>query len=193
VNATDTCQDFVLYRFFDADGELLYIGKSVNVWSRFTSHRSGSAFYPEATKVTLQRGFKTEDRLSEAEISAIRAERPRYNKTHNTRWHAGAWNRVPLTDMPLLTHEVVRVVEDGDVIAQGILDDIEETFFVCAEEGDCCEEPAGYSLYIIGEEWITVDIAHIDGADDPRVYVWQSSCGASAPDAGIRSGVRLAV
>jgi len=28
-----TAGEFVLYRFYDADGDLLYIGKSVNVWS----------------------------------------------------------------------------------------------------------------------------------------------------------------
>jgi predicted GIY-YIG superfamily endonuclease len=40
--------DLVLYRFFDADGGLLYIGVSVNVWHRFTEHRRKSEFFPEA-------------------------------------------------------------------------------------------------------------------------------------------------
>jgi Nuclease subunit of the excinuclease complex len=71
--------DLVLYRFFDADGALLYVGKSINVWRRLGAHRRGSEFYPEAASVTLQRGFGSESELAAAEAAAIRAERPRYN------------------------------------------------------------------------------------------------------------------
>lgn len=77
--------EFVLYRFFDDADRLLYVGKSVNVWSRFTSHRRESAFYPQAANVTLQRGFSSEAELVEAEIAAIRSEHPRYNIAYNYR------------------------------------------------------------------------------------------------------------
>jgi hypothetical protein len=75
-------KDRVLYRFFDVDGGLLYVGKSVRAWDRFAAHRTGSAFYPEAAQVTLQRGFKSDRALAKAEVAAIRSERPRFNIQH---------------------------------------------------------------------------------------------------------------
>lgn len=74
--------DLVLYRFFDADGGLLYVGKSVNVWQRFVAHRQGSGFFPEAVSVTFQRGFTSEVELLAAESAAIRSEEPRFNVQH---------------------------------------------------------------------------------------------------------------
>jgi hypothetical protein len=75
--------DLVLYRFFDADGELLYIGKSVRAWERFATHRSTSEFYPAAVSVKLQRGFLSSAALSMAEVAAIKAESPRFNVAHS--------------------------------------------------------------------------------------------------------------
>jgi len=69
----------VLYRFFDADDGLLYVGISVNVWARFSQHRQDSAFFPEAATVTMQRGFASSFELLAAETAAIRAEKPRFN------------------------------------------------------------------------------------------------------------------
>ncbi|OMB79266.1 GIY-YIG nuclease family protein [Mycolicibacterium conceptionense] len=82
--------DLVLYRFFDAEGGLLYIGKSVNAWHRFSDHRRSSTFYPEAASITLQRGFSDEVDLIEAEAAAIRAEQPRYNVNHNREHNSGS-------------------------------------------------------------------------------------------------------
>lgn len=75
--------DRVLYRFFDEEGGLLYIGKTISAWKRFASHRRKSTFFPEAARVTLGRGFASDDELSRAEVTAIHAEKPRYNKIHN--------------------------------------------------------------------------------------------------------------
>lgn len=74
--------NLVLYRFFDDQGVLLYIGKSIKVWSRFTDHRLQGKFYPEASAVTLQRGFVSHADLVDAEAKAILDEQPRYNQRH---------------------------------------------------------------------------------------------------------------
>lgn len=75
-------KDLVLYRFFDDDDELLYVGKSIRVWSRFVSHQQSRVFYPEAAKVTLQRGFASHEELIAAEKFAILDEQPKFNKVH---------------------------------------------------------------------------------------------------------------
>ncbi|GAS98820.1 Gp52 [Mycolicibacterium canariasense] len=74
--------DLVLYRFFDADGGLLYIGQSVQAWARFDAHRKGAEFYSVAATITLERGFASPLELSRAELLAIRSERPRFNVAH---------------------------------------------------------------------------------------------------------------
>ncbi|NOR03677.1 hypothetical protein HGK72_26865 [Mycolicibacterium fortuitum] len=86
--------DLVLYRFFDADGALLYIGKSIRAWDRLAEHRRGARFYPDAANITLQRGFCSEAALAKAEVAAIQAERPRFNDQHNRRRPASTepWN-----------------------------------------------------------------------------------------------------
>lgn len=72
---TTAASELVLYRFFDGDGRLLYIGKSINVWSRFANHRRDGRFYPDAAQVTLTRGFSNEAELLEAEAAAIKSVR----------------------------------------------------------------------------------------------------------------------
>ena len=76
-------RDLVLYRFFDADGGLLYVGIAVRFWTRFSEHRRRSGFFPEAATVTMQRGFASSAELLAAEAAAIREEKPRFNVVHN--------------------------------------------------------------------------------------------------------------
>lgn len=90
----------VLYRFFDADGRLLYVGKSVKVWQRFADHQRGSRFFDLAVSITLQRGFRSEAELLDAEAAAISAERPLFNKN-------------------LLAGRPVKLVPPGDVCRAG--------------------------------------------------------------------------
>lgn len=72
--------NLVLYRFFDAGGVLLYVGKSIRVWQRFADHQRGSRFFDQAVTITLQRGFGSERELLDAEAAAIHGEQPLYNK-----------------------------------------------------------------------------------------------------------------
>ncbi|AER47376.1 hypothetical protein GADJET_52 [Mycobacterium phage Gadjet] len=160
--------DLVLYRFFDAEGRLLYIGKSISVMSRLSSHASSSRFFRTAVKMTFQRGFSSHDELLAAEREAIEQERPAYNvcfakrspwnthrrpKTSGTvnavGWKPG-WNR--LADVRQWASpagdgidEVVRVYsrETGKLLSQGVVD---EFYDDPGEDGEC--EP---TLYIVGE------------------------------------------
>lgn len=71
--------DLVLYRFFNANGDLLYVGRSTVIGSRLQAHRNTSEFYPQVAKITLQRGFGSLMELNQAETAAIIAESPKYN------------------------------------------------------------------------------------------------------------------
>lgn len=72
----------ILYRWWDADGNLLYIGKSISLFARIESHRQRSSFFEEAASMTMER-YPDEITLGLAEVEAIRAARPPYNVAHN--------------------------------------------------------------------------------------------------------------
>lgn len=71
-----------LYRFFNATGDLLYVGITMNPASRWKSHRDEKPWWLEVTSITVEHH---PDRASaeEAERQAIRSERPWYNLVHN--------------------------------------------------------------------------------------------------------------
>jgi predicted GIY-YIG superfamily endonuclease len=71
-----------LYRHFDADGVLLYIGISISAVSRLATHRCQSGWYNDITRVEIETFDTREDALA-AEEAAIRAEKPLHNKEHN--------------------------------------------------------------------------------------------------------------
>ena len=47
--------DEVLYRFFDSEGKLLYVGISSNWQQRLKQHYKDSQFHYETTTITLER------------------------------------------------------------------------------------------------------------------------------------------
>lgn len=78
---------FALYRAFDSDGELLYVGATVNPGHRFQTH-SGRDWWLEVASITLERFAEWED-LAAAEREAIIREGPKYNVIHSapTPWN----------------------------------------------------------------------------------------------------------
>ena len=67
-----------LYRHFDADGILLYVGIALSPIARLCEHRAGSAWYDRITTVKIVR-YPTRDEAEAAELRAIREERPLHN------------------------------------------------------------------------------------------------------------------
>lgn len=72
----------IVYRFFDADDVLLYVGFTVSFPGRLGSHFSGSPWFSEVARWTL--ADLPDDVTGLAyEAETIRAERPIYNVRHN--------------------------------------------------------------------------------------------------------------
>jgi predicted GIY-YIG superfamily endonuclease len=69
----------VLYRFYSAAGELLYVGITNDPWRRFSQHRSQKDWWSDVSTI-CQQSFNTLDELKSAEKKAIQSESPRYNK-----------------------------------------------------------------------------------------------------------------
>lgn len=79
---TLTTQNHVLYRFYAADGALLYVGITADPVSRWRSHRGEKPWWHEVTNITLEVHPDRETVLT-AETAAIQNESPRYNIVHN--------------------------------------------------------------------------------------------------------------
>jgi len=66
-----------VYRAYDADERLLYVGISMSLDGRLTKHRS-SAWWPEVVEITVQ-WFDGREAAKAAEREAILNERPMHN------------------------------------------------------------------------------------------------------------------
>lgn len=71
-----------LYRFFDAGGELLYLGITLNPAARWKQHSHDKTWSTEVANIVIE---PHPDRAAvlEAERLAIVTEKPRYNVVYN--------------------------------------------------------------------------------------------------------------
>lgn len=89
-----------IYRFYDADGVLLYLGISVNAAMRSQGHRAGSEWWPAAVRMEIDHlGLMDRAAAELIERSCIQVERPMFNVVHNNSLD------VPEEDVPV--YEVV--------------------------------------------------------------------------------------
>lgn len=138
-------REFILYRWWRADGTLLYVGKSVSLFARISSHRKSSAFFSAAATMTIER-FPDAVALAEGEVLAIQNEHPIYNVMHN----GAAGVPKMLTPLPqpgqtVASHwvtidaesirvgDVIRYTFDDEIYVQGIVDD---DLYDCDEHDD---------------------------------------------------------
>lgn len=77
-------KETALYRFFDADDDLMYVGISATPWERWRQHRGEKPWWHEIANITIER-FPNRDAALEAERAAIRSESPLYNIVHSSR------------------------------------------------------------------------------------------------------------
>lgn len=66
-----------LYRHFDKDGRLLYVGISLSAVHRLIQHKSTSHWFDEISKITIEKVDKF--KIREVEKKAIEKEKPLYN------------------------------------------------------------------------------------------------------------------
>lgn len=67
-----------LYRYFDGNGQLLYVGITGDNTKRQSQHRRNSFWFGEIESATFEH-FDTRQQALEAETLAIRTERPMHN------------------------------------------------------------------------------------------------------------------
>lgn len=67
-----------LYRHFDAEGALLYVGISLSAVQRLSQHKSGSKWFEQIRRVTIE-WHDSREKALRAEATAISQENPRHN------------------------------------------------------------------------------------------------------------------
>ena len=67
-----------VYRHFDKDGALLYVGVSLNAVVRLSQHKRVSHWFDEIHNITIE-SFETRKQALDAETKAIQEEKPKYN------------------------------------------------------------------------------------------------------------------
>lgn len=75
---------FHLYRHFDKDGNLLYVGVSISAITRLEAHKQKAHWFWSISRVEFQT-FKTRQESLAAEKAAIQTERPFFNIVHSVR------------------------------------------------------------------------------------------------------------
>lgn len=101
-----------LYRFFDENGELLYVGVTLDPSARWKQHRADKAWWHEVAGIKIAH-FPDRRSVLDAEREAIKAEKPRYNVVHNTGRPQVATQSAPVLDRLL-------PVQVGDWAALGL-------------------------------------------------------------------------
>jgi predicted GIY-YIG superfamily endonuclease len=76
--ADEVADPTFLYRLFDADGALLYVGITRTLDRRMQQHALKQPWWPEVAK-TVTTEYRTRAQAARAEHAAIEAENPRHN------------------------------------------------------------------------------------------------------------------
>jgi len=83
----------VLYRAFNAQGQLLYVGITMNPGSRFAQHSDEKPWWTDVADIRVEQ-FASRDEVLTAEREAIKSEQPLHNVAHS------------LTNRPTLNRQV---------------------------------------------------------------------------------------
>lgn len=67
-----------LYRHFDEDNKLLYVGISLSTFNRLSQHKDHSDWFKKIKNVTIEH-FQTREEAMAAERNAIKSENPKFN------------------------------------------------------------------------------------------------------------------
>lgn len=127
-------EDTAVYRLYDAADGLLYVGITLDIGRRFTTHAADKPWWSAVARIAVQH-YPTRAQAVEAERAAIVADKPAWNVQHNR----GA---APVDCSPVDAY--VPLFRVGQVVAVGL-------------EGDKC--PVGMVAEVERDEFL-LDLLH---------------------------------
>lgn len=78
----DSPERTALYHLYNADGQLLYVGITVNPKARWRAHAKDKYWWPEVARKTIE-WFETRKSAERVEKIEVEEEGPKYNRTFN--------------------------------------------------------------------------------------------------------------
>ncbi|QLJ01510.1 GntR family transcriptional regulator [Streptomyces sp. NEAU-sy36] len=109
-----------LYRLFDTDDRLLYVGISSEPKARMRDHAAEKSWWGDVATRDFE-WFDSRQEAAEAEIEAIRNEQPLHNHAHNT---SAVLALLPAARTEPLRPQFTPVAKDGRSVAQRMAADI---------------------------------------------------------------------
>jgi predicted GIY-YIG superfamily endonuclease len=104
-----------LYRFYDSENSLLYIGISINAYARAKTHQNTKEWWPEVAFIKLE-CFDSREFVQEAEKLAIQIEKPKYNIQHQAKHLADPWVIVEENSSNLTSSEIAKCIQSAFVM-----------------------------------------------------------------------------
>ena len=104
-----------IYRHFDSEGNLLYIGVSLSALNRLQTHRDKADWRHDITKVVIKK-FPDRESALKAEKLAIQKEHPRFNRT----WNVARKKTTKVNCMALLQMAIENCAGNLSVLARRI-------------------------------------------------------------------------
>jgi predicted GIY-YIG superfamily endonuclease len=77
-----------LYRFYDENDNLLYVGITNTWYQRFHQHERKSGWFSHVTHATFE-SYESREAVEAAELVAIKTENPQFNKASNPAYEVG--------------------------------------------------------------------------------------------------------
>lgn len=105
----------VVYRHFNKDGELLYIGNTKNFYERSESHARNCLWFKEIHTITLEH-HNSKHEASYAEYKAIKNENSLYNKKFTiTTYVATKLRGLGITEDEIVNFIEMHRKDDGEI------------------------------------------------------------------------------
>lgn len=104
-----------LYRHFDQENRLIYVGISLSTAARLAQHRCNSEWFDKIVKITIER-YPDKFTAIAAEIKAIETEKPMFNVSHGNKQRKpqgviGIY--VAARILNIKVHKLQKMVNDG--------------------------------------------------------------------------------
>jgi hypothetical protein len=109
---------YTLYRFWNSQGALLYVGMTGDPGTRWKHHSKGKAWWSDVDRVTVEH-FESERELRDAETLAIVAETPRHNVAQTPLFRAATTSETTIRRSPATEDEDDLAVRYRDVNVLG--------------------------------------------------------------------------
>lgn len=100
-----------LYRFYDSDGRLLYVGITADLGGRLNRHGDDKPWWSDVTRVVVEH-HQSRTAVLAAERAAILDERPLHNIVHNRAGRSG-----PLAPVKATASTAPPMLQPGQVVA----------------------------------------------------------------------------